>query len=243
MLIVCPDCGADGQEVGKFCDNCGRLLSEADATAPAGSAVPPAADPVSDPGAVGVASPDVPASPAVDTSTGAGVGVAPTTAAAPAAGAHFAVIRDGQPSALEGFTIARTGEFLVGRPDMETGTPVDIDVRQWVQPLDVQGQKMYLVHRRQCYLGLAQDGTVTIRACPGSEDDTLLKPAGESTFTALRSLGTLRAPGSDGSFQLQQGDQVYMGDPEGVLLHQSGDPTAKDSYLVLELVRVSQGSV
>ena len=126
---------------------------------------------------------------------------------------------------------------------METGTPVDIDVRQWVQPLDVQGQKMYLVHRRQCYLGLAQDGTVTIRACPGSEDDTLLKPAGEATFTALRSLGTLRAPGSDGSFQLQQGDQVYMGDPEGVSLYQASDPTAKDSYLVLELVRVSQGSV
>ncbi|HEX9989417.1 MAG TPA: hypothetical protein VGE45_13195, partial [Chloroflexia bacterium] len=225
MLIVCPDCGADGQEVGKFCDNCGRLLSEADAGAPAGGGIAaPVADPVGDPGGAGVASPDVAASPAANTVVDAGAGVAPATAAAPAPGAHFAVIRDGQPSALEGFTIARTGEFLVGRPDMETGTPVDIDVRQWVQPLDVQGQKMYLVHRRQCYLGLAQDGTVTIRACPGSEDDTLLKPTGQPTFTALRSLGTLRAPGSDGSFQLQQGDQVYMGDPEGVSLYQNGDP-------------------
>jgi hypothetical protein len=243
VLIVCPDCGADGQEVGKFCDNCGRLLSEADAAAPGSGAVAPAAGPGGGLDAAGAASPDVAASPAASTVVGAGAGAAPSTAAAPAPGAHFAVIRDGQPSALEGFTIARTGEFLVGRPDMETGTPVDIDVRQWVQPLDVQGQKMYLVHRRQCYLGLAQDGAVTIRACPGSEDDTLLKPAGQPTFTALRSLGTLRAPGSDGSFQLQQGDQVYMGDPEGVSLYQNGDPTAKDSYLVLELVRVSQGSV
>src|SRR5262245_42847617 len=114
-FIICPDCGATGQEVGKYCENCGRFLTEADAHAPMSGAtgtVPatPAAQPPWDP-------------------TTAGQGMAPTPGQV---GAHFAVVRNGQANPGEGFTITHAGEFLVGRPNAEMGTGVDIDLRQWV---------------------------------------------------------------------------------------------------------------
>jgi hypothetical protein len=154
-------------------------------------------------------------------------------------GAQFVVVRDGHPSLGEGFTITRIGEFLVGRMDPESGTQVDVDVRQWVQPFDVQGQKQYLIHRKQCYIGLTADDVVTIRAFPGYEADTLVKAPGENTFTSLQNLGTKRTVRPDGSFELQLNDQLYMGDPDAVMYYLSGDPTAQGSYLVLELINKS----
>jgi hypothetical protein len=128
------------------------------------------------------------------------------------------------------------GEYLLGRTDSESGSQADIDLRQWVQPLDTHGQKHYLVHRKQCYLGLTADGAVTIRACPGAELDTLVKIAGGNAFTALQTFGTVRNPHSDDAYELEPGDQVFMGDPTALPLFQKGDTTASDNYLVIELL-------
>jgi hypothetical protein len=152
--------------------------------------------------------------------------------------AQFAVVGPTGANPANGFAIRRVGEFLLGRPNTETGVKPDIDLRQWVQPVDIEGQQMYLVHRCQCYLGLAADGTVSIRACPGSELDTLVKPAGQDTFVPFQGLGTVRAevPNTGGAFPLLPGDQVYVGDPEALKYFQSGDSTARGSYLVFELM-------
>src|SRR6266496_1893233 len=98
-----------------------------------------------------VAAPDPTATPSTTTPT-AGVSASTSGAAAPGS-AQFAVVRQGMASPAEGFTITRIGEYLVGRTDTESGSQADIDLREWVQPLDIHGQKQYLVHRKQCYLG------------------------------------------------------------------------------------------
>ena len=87
--------------------------------------------------------------------------------------------------------------------------------------------------------GLTADELVTIRSYPGYEADTLVKAPGENTFTSLQNLGTKRPARPDGSFELQLNDQIYMGDPDGVMYYLSGDPTAQGSYLVLELINKS----
>jgi len=222
MFVVCPDCGADQQEVGKYCENCGRLITPADAQG-SGAAAPAGAAPWSAP-------PPTPA------------GVTPwntptTPPATSAGGARFAVVRNGQPNPAEGFTITHAGEYLVGRPNQEAGTGVDIDLRQWVQPLDLNGQKQFLVHRSQCFLGLAQDGTVTIRACAGAETDTLVKPAGGPSFVPLQQFATIRPVRVDSTYPLLPGDLIYMGDPTAIQYFQTGDPTAQGTYLVLELLQ------
>jgi hypothetical protein len=152
--------------------------------------------------------------------------------------AHFAVVRNDQVDPDDGFTITRPGEFLVGRLDTETGSPADIDLRQWVKPVEAEGRQQYLVHRHQCYLGLTADGVAMIRACPGAELDTLVRPAGETIFTSLQQFATIRAalPGSDSmpTYPLQVGDRLYMGDPEA--LHELNNPKAQDTYLVVELM-------
>jgi hypothetical protein len=125
---------------------------------------------------------------------------------------------------------------MLGRSDLESGSQADIDLREWVQPMDLHGQMQFLVHRKQCYLGMQADGAVTIRSCPGAELDTLVKVAGGSAFTPLQTFGTVRNPRPDGSYELEPGDQVFMGDPEAIPLFQKGDPTARGSYLVIELL-------
>ena len=167
--ITCPSCGTPGQEVGKFCENCGFFIASADATPPPNTTNGPT---TRDP-ATGTTTAD----PTQVVNTG--VGAAPGTA-------QFAVVRDGVANPTEGFTITRIGEYLVGRTDLETGSQADIDLRQWVQPMEIQGQRQYIVHRRQCYVTLTAEGDVTIRSAPGAEIDTLLKPAGSKTFTAIQ---------------------------------------------------------
>jgi hypothetical protein len=125
---------------------------------------------------------------------------------------------------------------MLGRTDMDSGSQVDVDLREWVKPLDLHGQMQYLVHRKQCYLGLADDGAVTIRPCPGAEYDTLVKVANSPNFTPLQTFGSVRNARPDGSFELEPGDQVFMGDPEAVPLFQKGDPTARENYFVIELL-------
>ncbi len=227
MLIVCPDCGADGQEVGKYCENCGRLLTAADAqAAPVAPWNPTPAPPVAaDPGSATPPWNPVPADPA------AGPAAVPTTG-----GARFAVVRNGQADPADGFTITHVGEFLVGRPNLEAGTGVDVDLRQWVQPFESNGQKQYLVHRSQCFLGLAADGAVTIRACTGAEDDTLVKPASSPNFVPMAHFGTVRNLRADSAYPLQRGDQLFMGDPSAIPYFETNAPTAQGTYLVLELV-------
>lgn len=211
MTVVCPSCGTPGQEVGKFCENCGFFIASADAqsSAPVAAAPPPVPD-------TGVS--------------------APGSAAAAPGSAQFAVVQNGVANPAEGFTITRPGEYLAGRTDSESGSQADIDLRQWVQPYDIHGTKQYLVHRKQCYLGIGADGAVTIRSCPGAELDTLVKIAGGSAFTPLQTFGTVRNPRPDDSYELEPGDQVFMGDPEIVPFFQKGDPTASGSYLVIELL-------
>lgn len=226
MEVICPNCGATGQEAGKFCENCGfSIPADADPT----PQMPPPINLTPDD-----TQPDPGSGAAVQPTTGASAG-----AATQVVGAQFAVVRDGAASLNEGFTITRVGEFLVGRMDQETGTQVDVDVRQWVQPMDIGGQKQYLVHRKQCYLGLTPEKLVTIRSFPGYEADTLVRAPGENTFTSLANLGTKRTARPDGSFELQLNDQIYMGDPDAVMYYLSGDPTANTNYLVLELINKS----
>ncbi|MDQ5825530.1 MAG: hypothetical protein M3441_15155 [Chloroflexota bacterium] len=243
MEVICPNCGATGQEAGKFCENCGFAIPADAGASPQGQQPSVADSTQSDPSSAASGAPvqamagDPPgvavASPAVPSTGNPGVG-GPNVV-----GAQFVVVRDGRPSLDEGFTITRVGEFLVGRMDPESGTQVDIDVRQWVQPFDVQGQKQYLIHRKQCYIGLTADDLVTIRSYPGYEADTLVKAPGENTFTSLQNLGTKRTARPDGSFELQLNDQIYMGDPDAVMYYLTGDPTAQRSYLVLELINKS----
>jgi hypothetical protein len=224
--ITCPSCGAPNQEVGKFCENCGFFIASADATPPPITTNGPTTqDPSS-----GTTSADP--TPVVNT----GVGAPPVSGTAAPGTAQFAVVRDGVANPAEGFTITRIGEYLVGRTDLETGSQADIDLRQWVQPMEIQGQRQYIVHRRQCYLALTAEGDVTIRMAPGAELDTLIKPAGSGTFTPIQTFGTIRNARPDTSYELEPGDQIFMGDPEALPLYQSGSPTAAGSYLVIELL-------
>jgi hypothetical protein len=137
-----------------------------------------------------------------------------------------------------GFTIRQKGEFLLGRPDNETGTKPDIDLRQWVKPLDVGGQQQYLVSRRQCYLGITEDGTPTIRAREGTELSTLVRPAGQDTYIPMQQIATVRSALAEpaGAYPLEKGDRIFMGDPDALPHFLSGDATGRGSYLVLELV-------
>jgi hypothetical protein len=155
---------------------------------------------------------------------------------APPGGARFAVVRGGQPDPADGFTITHTGEYLVGRPNLEAGTGVDVDLRQWVQPFDYDGQKQYLVHRNQCFLGVAADGTITIRPCAGADTDTLVKPVGGAAFVPLVQFGSVRALRPDSAYPLQAGDQIFMGDPAAIPYFQQNNPTAQGTYLVLQVV-------
>ncbi|MDQ3930483.1 MAG: zinc ribbon domain-containing protein [Chloroflexota bacterium] len=232
MEVACPNCGYPGQLVGKYCESCGYFIPEdfdPAAQAPTGSGTP-AGSPGQ--GAAQAGQVDT-------TATGTAPGAAAQPVAPPLVGAQFAVVRDGQANLNEGFTLSKVGEFLVGRMDQETGHQVDVDLRQWVQPLEVSGQKQYLVHRKQCYIGVLDGGVVTLRSCPGAEADTLVKAPGESTFTSTQNLGGLRAKRPDGSFELQLHDQVFMGDPDAVMYYLSGDPTAQNNYVVLELINKS----
>lgn len=210
MLIRCPDCGTEGQEVGKYCENCGRSLTEADAGATQ-------SDPVTAP------TMPVPAA---------------TSDPQPPGGAQFAVVTEKGVDPANGFTIRQKGEFLVGRPDNEAGTKPDIDLRQWVKPLDVGGQQQYLVSRRQCYLGITEEGTVTIRALEGTVLTTLVRPVGQEAFVPMQQLGTVRAALTEpvGAYPLEKGDRIFMGDPDALPHFLSGDATGRGSYLVLELV-------
>ena len=219
MEIACPNCASPGQFAGKYCESCGYLIP-ADAGTATATPTPQTAPPGITTGAVSQAS-------------------SPPDGSSPTVGAQFAVVQDDQPNLNEGFTVSRVGEFLVGRMDQETGHQVDVDLRQWVQPVDVGGQKQYLIHRKQCYIGVADGGVVTLRSAPGYEADTLVKAPGEGTFTSLQNLGEKRPPRPDGSFELALHDQIFMGDPEAVMYYLSGDPTAQGNYLVLELINKS----
>ncbi len=229
MQVVCPNCGAVGQEPGKYCENCGFLIPDEAGQSSIANGV--------------AAPPDVSASTVGQpTATSAGVGASGASAGVGVpgvVGVQFAIVRDGHASLGEGFTISQVGEFLVGRMDQESGTQVDVDLRQWVQPLDIHGQKQYLVHRKQCYIGLTADDTVTIRSCPGADGDTLVKATGQSTFTSLQNFASIRPARQDGSFELALHDQIYMGDPDAVMYVLSGDPTAQDNCVVLELINKS----
>jgi hypothetical protein len=238
MLVVCPDCGATGQEAGKYCENCGRLLDNVPPTPDAGGAQPASLDGAAP---VAPAPPDITGTSAPTPAAGAGTqapGASAPFTAAPTLKAQFAVVRGDQANPDDGFTITRPGEFLVGRLDTETGSPVDIDLRQWVKPMEVNGRQQYLIHRHQCYLGLTAEGVAIIRAIPGAELDTLVRPAGGTDYVPLQQFATVRAalPGSDSmpGYPLQPGDRLYMGDPEA--LHELNNPKAQDTYLIVELL-------
>jgi hypothetical protein len=240
MLVVCPDCGATGQEAGKYCENCGRLLDNAPPTPDAGGAQPASLDGAAPTAQSQPPTPDTAdtSAPTPDASMQSGAGTAASSVAAPALKAQFAVVHSDQANPDDGFTITLPGEFLVGRLDTETGSPVDIDLRQWVKPMDVDGRQQYLIHRHQCYLGLTVDGVPMVRACPGAEMDTLVRPAGGTDYVSLQQFATVRAalPGTASmpGYPLQPGDRLYMGDP--AVLHEVDNPKAQDTYLIVELL-------
>ncbi len=232
MTITCPNCGAPDQEIGKFCENCGYFINAIDAQAQ--QATDPAATPTTDPAATsGTASPDT--APTITPVSGI-VPPPQSGTSAPAGSAQFAIVVSGTADPAQGFTITQPGEYMVGRTDAELGSQADIDLRQWVQPMDIHGQKQYLVHRKQCYLSLTPGNAVTIRSCPGAELDTLVKPVGSNTFTPLETFGTIRNANPDSSYDLEPGDRIFMGDPDALPFYQHNAPTASGSYLVLELL-------
>ena len=227
MLVTCPQCGTANQEPGKYCENCGHLIP-----ADAGLATP---DAIAQPAGT---SPDAQPAPA----TTLPITSPQAASAAPAAGAqtleaHFAVVHGDQANPQEGFTITRPGEFLVGRVDLDTQTGVDIDLRQWVTPIDVNGQKQYLVHRKQCYIGLGADGQATIRPVTGTENDTLIRPVGSTDYIPLSQLSTVRQPGPESTFPLEPGDRLYMGDPETLQIICRTTPTRRAPMLCWESAR------
>ena len=115
------------------------------------------------------------------------------------------------------------------------GSQADIDVRQWVQPMDIHGQKQYLIHRKQCYIALKDDGTVTLRSCPGAK---LISRQARRQYHLHCSPdprhSAQRQPRL--SYNLEPGDQIPMGDPDALPFYQQNAPTAAGSYLVLELL-------
>ncbi len=239
MTINCPSCSAPNQEIGKFCENCGYFINEADAKAslaaqaaqPATSGSPAATDP-----AAAATTSTATADPAPVITPVTGIVPPPASGAAPAGSAQFAIVVAGAADPAKGFTITRAGEYLVGRSDTESNSQADIDVRQWVQPMDIHGTKQYLIHRKQCYLSLTPEGAVTVRSCPGAELDTMIKAIGTTTFTPIANFSTIRPARPDTSFDLEPGDQIFMGDPDALPYYQHNAPTAAGSYLVLELL-------
>jgi hypothetical protein len=231
MTINCPSCAAPGQEIGKFCENCGYFINEADAMAAQAAAANPTATPTP---ATPTPTPGADPAPVITPVTG--IVPPPTSGLAPTGSAQFAIVVSGMADPAKGFTITKPGEYLVGRTDTESNSLADIDVRQWVQPMDIHGQKQYLIHRKQCYLSLTPEGPVTIRSCPGSELDTLIRAAGTTSFTPIGNFATIRPARPDTSFELDPGDQIFMGDPDALPYYQHNAPTAAGSYLVLELL-------
>lgn len=144
---------------------------------------------------------------------------------------------DGVVDAGAGFSLTGPSEVLVGRPDPSgSAQPVGVDLRRWAQPYEVDGQKMYLVHRKQCYVVVRDGGSAAIRAYPGAEGDTFVRPAGagDDAYAPLSALSSVRPPLSDGSFLLEPADRVYMGDPTALEYYRSGNPTARGSYVIFE---------
>ncbi|MEO5951631.1 MAG: hypothetical protein ABIQ44_04100 [Chloroflexia bacterium] len=236
MTVNCPSCNAPAQEIGKFCENCGFFINEADAK-DAMAAQTQAADPtVAPPASPTATPPPSTADPAPVIMPVTGVIPPPTSGIAPTGSAQFAVVISRTVDASKGFTITRAGEYLVGRSDTESNSQADIDVRQWVQPMDIHGTKQYLVHRKQCYLALTPEGAVTIRSCPGAELDTMIKAIGTTSFSPIANFATVRPARPDTSFELEPGDQIFMGDPDALPYYQHNAPTAAGSYLVLELL-------
>src|SRR5689334_16187228 len=137
MQVVCPSCGTPGQEAGKYCENCGYLIPEsAGQAAPDAQAAPDSVPAVTASAGAGAAQAATPGVTVTGPTSPPGVVPGSDTASAQVIGAQFAVVRDGQANLNEGFTITRPGEFLVGRMDQESGHQVDVDLRQWVQPID-----------------------------------------------------------------------------------------------------------
>ncbi len=235
MTINCPNCAAPNQEIGKFCENCGYFINEADAKASLSAQAAQTADPTTTPAAIPSATTTT-ADPAPVITPVTGIVPPPTSGTAPAGSAQFAIVVAGMADPAKGFTITRAGEYLVGRTDTESNSQADIDVRQWVQPMEIHGQKQYLIHRKQCYLSLTPEGTVTVRSCPGAELDTLIKVRDTTTFTPIGNFSTIRTARPDTSFDLEPGDQIFMGDPDALPYYQHNAPTAAGSYLVLEML-------
>ncbi len=130
MTINCPSCSAPNQEIGKFCENCGYFINEADAKAslaaqaaqPATSGSPAATDP-----AAAATTSTATADPAPVITPVTGIVPPPASGAAPAGSAQFAIVVAGAADPAKGFTITRAGEYLVGRSYTESNSQADID--------------------------------------------------------------------------------------------------------------------
>ena len=221
MFVVCPDCGADQQEVGKYCENCGRLITAADVAAGRQPPAPPPPPPASNPWDPPVAAPP----PAAPPSAGPWAPTSPWCS-------------NGQAIPAEGFTLTQPGEFLVGRPNNETGTGVDIDLRQWVQPLDIRrpeaipGASQPVLPRPDPRPARSRSG-----AARASKATRWSSPSKARPSCPCPNWARCAPSRPDSTYPLHPGDRVYMGDPDAILANQSGDPRAAGTFLILELLR------
>src|SRR6476659_69944 len=113
MTINCPNCSAPGQEIGKFCENCGYFINEADAKASIAAQNTPTATPTATPATPGATTSTADPAPVITPVTG--IVPPPTSGAAPSGSAQFAIVVGGMADPANGFTITRAGEYLVGR--------------------------------------------------------------------------------------------------------------------------------
>src|SRR5215213_8103585 len=103
MTINCPSCSAPDQEIGKFCENCGYFINEADAKASMAAQGAPTADPTPTPTTTpGTTTSTADPAPVITPVTG--IVPPPASGTAPTGSAQFAIVVGGMADPAKGFT-------------------------------------------------------------------------------------------------------------------------------------------
>lgn len=207
QTVNCPVCGTAGQEVGKFCEQCGSQVTPPDAAAP------PPAD-ATGPGST---------QPAVDSTPTAPPDAAASTSGSPAQDdttLRFIQLENGVFNHNHAFEVPVGAMLLVGRTDPHNGVFPEVDVTNWSKRVQTPEGALYTIHRKQCYITRNSEGQVWIRDYPDYAGDTLVSPMGSSQFQTISSLADQRQSDDEEGIMLQVGDRILMGQGEGMLIFQ-----------------------
>jgi hypothetical protein len=243
MFVTCPSCGADNQEVGKFCEQCGTkimgLMSADPASAPADDALnidqltPP--DGVADNGNGAMAFPvlDAPAPPTSEPAPVSNDSPAPededNAPAVPASApsdsggdttgrVRFVRLENGVQNPAQSFVVPVGSRMLVGRTDPANGVFPDVDITMWSQRVSTPDGPLYTVHRKQCFISRDGEGKLWIVDYKDYVGDTMVSPAGSGQFRTIPALAGDRESNAEGGIRLEIGDRILMGQAEGMLI-------------------------